>query len=71
MKAERKQTEPEFVPVMITLESQEEINSLYTIGNHYIIGNALPALKCWYVQLNPFVDGEQHTLWNKLNDAIR
>ena len=71
MKAERIGPKQEFVPVIITLESQEEVDSLYVIGNHTTIGNILPALDRWYRQLSPFVSDDQNELWGRLDDIIK
>ena len=70
MKAERIKPKQKFVPVIVTLESQEEVDSLYAIGNHAKIGNALPALARWYAPLASFASYRRNELWDKLNNAI-
>lgn len=70
MKAKRAVLKQEFVPVIVMLESQEEVDSLFAIGNHCKIGRALPALACWYQQLISFTSSERSVLWDKLHRAI-
>jgi hypothetical protein len=70
MKAKRAEPKQEFVPVIVMLESQEEVDSLHAIGNHCKIGDALPALRSQYKIFDPFTSQNCHMLWRKLNNVI-
>lgn len=70
MKAERVEPKQEFVPVIVTLESQEEVDALFAITNHAKIISVLPALNGWWSKLEGF-SSDYRQQWNKLNIAIR
>jgi len=70
MKAERMEPKQEFVPVIVTLESQEEVDSLYAITNHMKITNVLPALSHWWSKLTPFATTRCQMLWGRLHNRI-
>ncbi len=65
MKAERVKSKQEFVPVIVTLESQEEVNSLFIIGNDTRICHVLPALNNVWSILKPFSRD-----YDVLNDSL-
>lgn len=70
MKAERAEPKQEFVPVIITLESQEEVDSLYAIVGHTTISSTLPVLYGWQNKLILFRSSSYARLWKKLDMLI-
>jgi len=71
MKAERTEPKQEFVPVIVTLESQEEVDSLYAVTNHLKVTGVLPALNHWWNELTPFASYRRDVLWEKLANRLR
>ena len=71
MKAEQAKPKQEFVPVIVTLESQEEVDSLHAVTNHMKVTDALPALGYWWDKLTPFVSNRRRALWAKIRDELR
>lgn len=67
MKAERKNYK--FDPVILTLETQEEVDKMFAIFNCSRIVEALDAgvftnKHAWYKELMPFKDEECSTKWH-------
>ena len=71
MKAERIEPKQEFVPVIVTLESQEEVDALFVVCNAIQITDALPVLDSWWQKLLLFASDNRHLLFQKFLDAIR
>ena len=70
MKAERAVSKPEFVPVIVTLESQEEVDALYAVVNHTIINTTIPALKGWQPGLLSFRSTAYKSLHSRLEKLL-
>jgi hypothetical protein len=70
MKAHR--NTPQFEPVVLTLENQEEIDSMYALFNSAVITKALPALFGGWNLLADFVDEgkAQHKFANLQHHVI-
>ena len=70
MKAERAVLEQEFVPVIVTLESQEEVDALYAVIDHTSITSTLRVLFGWQNKLIVYRSSEYQKSWKKLDDII-
>ncbi len=70
MKAEQKQPTPAFIPVILTLESQEEIDKLFALFNYMPISDVL-RLTDWYCKLQPFISKNIDELHTQLCDGLK
>ncbi len=71
MKAKRAEPKQEFVPVIVTLESQEEIDALFIVGNHPTISRTFPALGGLWSVLSCFTSNKKFELYDAFRTAIR
>ena len=71
MKAERAEPKQEFVPVIVTLESQEEVDALFVVGNHPRVLRTLPGLNYLWQTLQPFASSKKRDLYGDLNTIIK
>ncbi len=71
MKAERKQTKQGFVPVIVTLESQEEVDMLFVLCNHSVITRTFPVLNGWWNKLTPFRSHSYDALFSRVTSILK
>ena len=71
MKAYRKETEVVFVPVVLELESQEEVDVLYTICNHTTLTDLFKTLNTFRHALDGFDSMEKERYWQELNEGLK
>ena len=71
MKAERAKRKQEFVPVIVTLESQEEVDALFVVGNHPTVTRILPALGGLWSVLSSFASNKKMELYDAFRIIIR
>jgi len=70
MKVEQIEPKPQFRPVVITLESQEEVDAITTIVCHARITEIFPVLKGWWIKLDNFGGGNDKKWW-ELDNIIK
>ncbi len=67
MKAERIESKQEFVPVIVTLENQEEVDALYAVIDNVIVTGVIPPLRGWQPKLLSFRSPAYLLLFKKLD----
>lgn len=70
MKVRQIEPQVQFKPVVITLETQEEIDAIFAVLNHGKILRVLPILGGWWSVLEQFTSSQRHRYWNRLNSII-
>ena len=71
MKAKRVEPKQEFIPVIVTLESQEEVDALYAVIDNTVIVSAIPILNRWQLRLQPFKSPDYRLSFVKLDGMLR
>lgn len=69
MKAKRQRKKNRFTPLVLTLESQEEIDAIFMLVNSMNICEVFPVLDNWFSELDKYADYD-HDEWNKLDDIL-
>jgi len=70
MKVERIKPEVEFVPVVVTLETQEEVDKLFALLDHTTVNRELD-IKGWWKLLDGYKSSDYKKHFNKLAGIIR
>lgn len=70
MKAKREKTKLKFVPVIVILESQKEVDALYAIVNHTTLNTTISALQGWQSKLQDFRSIAYESLHSKLEKLL-
>ena len=70
MKAERAEPKQEFVSVIVTLESQKEVDVFYAIIDYTRIISLFPTVRGWQNKLQHYRSHKYQELWKRLDDMI-
>lgn len=70
MKAERAEPKQEFAPVIVTLESQDEVDAIFAVGNDTRICRVLPALDGVYGCLKQFTGNYYQESCDRLDKIL-
>ena len=68
MKAKQTKPKPQFTPIQLTLENQEEVDAIRTLVESTQITQVFPVLSEWYAQLN---DYGNIVNWDKLREILK
>lgn len=66
MKAHRETPKPAFIPVTLTLESQAEVDGIYSLMNHTAISDAAELPEKAFETLEPFTSSRKDAIHRKL-----
>jgi len=70
MKVERIKPEAEFVPVVVTLETQEEVDKLFALLDHCTVNRELD-MENWWRPLEKYKSKGYEKYFNKFRGIIR
>ena len=69
MKVYELSLKPQFIPINLILETQEEVNAIRTIVESSQITDVFPALRNWWKQLQPYGDFDKD--WKAFMEILR
>ena len=70
MKVERTEPKVKFVPIVITLETQEEIDKMYAVLVHCKINIAVN-INHWWKALDWYKTNDYRVYFNKLDEVVK